>query len=115
MRLTQLFATAVLALVLAACANLGVQAPATFNQKVLAAHATVTAIANSATSLRAAGKLSDADRDNVVSTLRSAEAGIDLAVLTYKTSPQAGGDKLTATITVLTALQAYLATKGTTP
>ena len=51
----------------------------------------------------------------MVSTLRSAEAGIDLAVLTYKTNPQAGGDKLTATITVLTALQAYLATKGTTP
>ena len=42
--------------------------------------------------------------------LRSAEAGIDLAGADLqKTNPQAGGDRLTATI-VLTALQAYLAT-----
>jgi len=109
-----LYLALVLAFMLAACSNLGVQAPATFNQKVLAAHGTVTAIANTASTLRASGKLSDADRDNIVSTLRSAEAGIDLAVLTFKTNPQAGGDKLTATITVLTALQAYLATKGST-
>ena len=115
MKRINLYLALVLAVVLAACASLGVQAPATFNQKVLAAHATVTAIANSAGTLRATGKLSDADRDNVVSTLRSAEAGIDLAVTTYKANPPAGGDKLTATITVLTALQAYLATKGTTP
>lgn len=115
MKRLNLYFALVLAFVLAACTGLGVQSPATFNQKVLAAHSTVTAIANSASTLRAAGKLSDADRDNVVSTLRSAEAGIDLAVLTHKTNPQAGGDKLTATITVLTALQAYLATKGTTP
>ena len=113
MKRLNLYLALVLAFVLAACTSLGVQAPATFNQKVLAAHSTVTAIANSATSLRAAGKLCDADRYIVVSTLRSAEAGIDLAVLTYKTNPQAGGDKLTATITVLTALQTYLASKGT--
>ena len=113
MKRLNLYFALVLAFVLTACASLGVQAPATFNQKALAAHATVTAIANSAATLRTAGKLSDADRDNVVSTLRSAEAGIDMAVLTYKTNAQAGSDKLTATITVLTALQTYLATKGT--
>ena len=39
------------------------------------AHATVTAIANSAGTLRAAGKLSDADRDNVVSTLAQRRGG----------------------------------------
>lgn len=113
MKITRTLVLALLAFALVACASVGVQAPATFNQKVLAAHSTVTAIANSASTLRATGKLSDADRDNVVSTLRSAEAGIDLAVLTYKTNSQAGGDKLTATITVLTALQTYLASKGT--
>ncbi len=113
MKRLNLYFALVLAFVLAACANLGVQSPATFNQKVLAAHATVTAIANSASTLRAAGKLSDADRDNVVASLRSAEAGIDIATMTYKTNAQAGADKLAATITVLTALQTYLATKGT--
>ena len=75
----------------------------------------VMVIVNSVGMLCVVGKLSDVDCDNVVFMLCSVEAGIDLAVLIYKTNPQAGGDKLTATITVLTALQAYLATKGTTP
>ncbi|MEY4377694.1 MAG: hypothetical protein RJB26_2244, partial [Pseudomonadota bacterium] len=51
MKRLNLYFALVLAFVLAACANLGVQSPATFNQKVLAAHATVTAIANSASTL----------------------------------------------------------------
>lgn len=102
-----------LATLMIGCAGLGVSAPQTFNQKAVAAHVTVEGIAKTALSLRQAGKLSDADRDNVVATLRSAEAGIDLATMTAKTNPQAGADKLSATIAVLTALQTYLATKGT--
>jgi len=111
----KLFHTAavlLMAMAITACSSLGVSAPQTFNQKALAAHSTVTAIANSASALRAAGKLSDGDRDNIVATLRSAEAGIDMATLTAKTNPAAGADKLSASIAVLTALQTYLATKG---
>lgn len=97
---------------IAGCAQLGVQAPKTFNQKAVAAHATVEGIAKTALSLRQADKLSDADRTNIVATLRSAEQGIELATIVSKTDPAGGLTKLDASIAVLTALQAYLATKG---
>ena len=97
---------------LAGCAQLGVQAPQTFNQKAVAAHGTVEGIAKTALTLHQAGKLSESDRTNIVATLRSAEQGIDLATIVSKTDPAGGLTKLDASIAVLTALQAYLATKG---
>lgn len=100
------------ALLLAACAQLGVPEADTFNKKVFAGYNTVEGIAKTASDLRTAGKLSDGDRDNVVATARSAIQGLDLAKTLHASNPQAGNDKLTATITVLTALQAYLATRG---
>ena len=102
----------VCALVLCACAQLGVPAADTFNKRLLAGYHTVDAVANTASALRAAGKLSDADRDNVVNTGRTAVAGLDVARMLHATNPQAGEDRLTATIAVLTALQTYLATQG---
>lgn len=113
----RLLTLASLALVtlLIGCAQLGASAPQTFNQRILASYTTVEAVANSASYLRAVGKLSEADRDNVVSTARTAIAGIDVAAQVGKTDPVAGQAKLTATIAVLTALQSYLATKGATP
>jgi hypothetical protein len=98
-----------LALILAAaagCASIGVQAPSTPAQKVLAARATVTAVANSAIALRQAGKLSDADKASVVGSLKAAEQGIDIA-------DQTGDmDRLSASIAILSTLNTYLATKG---
>lgn len=107
-----LFLLAVALSILGACAQLGVQAPATFNQKAVAAHQTVEGVAKLSLTLYQAGKLSEADRTNIVATLRSAEQGIDLATLASKTNAQAGMTKLDASIAVLTALQTYLATKG---
>lgn len=100
-----------LAFTIAACAQLGVPAADTFNKKAVAAHNTVSGIAKAATTLRAAGKLSDADRDNIVATLRSAETGIDLATMVAKTDAPAGMTKLDTSIAVLAALQTYLLTK----
>ena len=97
---------------IAGCAQLGVQAPQTFNQKAVAAHGTVEGIAKTALTLYQSGKLSDSDRANVVSTLRSAEQGISLATIVSKTDPAGGLTKLDASIAVLTVLQTYLATKG---
>jgi type II secretory pathway component PulM len=111
MGLAKLAASCFLIFALAACAAFGTPAPQSFNQRLVAGYTTVEAVANTATQLRAAGKLSDADKDNVVSTSRTALAGLDLAAQVHKTNPAAGQDKLTATITVLTALQAYLLTK----
>lgn len=100
-----------LVILVAACAQLGVPAADTFNKRALAAYTTVEGINKTATSLKAAGKLSDSDRENIISTSRSAVAGIDLARQVHATNPQGGEDKLTAMIAVLTALQTYLATK----
>lgn len=111
-RLLRPFQWVFLALVLSACTQIGLSPPETFNQKALAATKVSQAIASTAISLRAAGKLSDADRDNIVATLRTAEQGIDLASISFKTDPAAGMTKLDASIAVLTALQAYLAAKG---
>lgn len=102
----------IVAALVIACAQLGVQTPTTFNQKAIAGHAAVEGIAKTALTLYQAGKLSDADRSNVVATLRSAESGIDLATQVAKTDPTGAGTKLDASIAVLTALQTYLATKG---
>lgn len=107
-----LLALATLVLVVQACASLGVSAPATFNQKAVAAHSTVEGVAKTATGLRLAGKLSDQDRDNVVASLRAAEQAIDIATLTAKADPAGGTAKLDAAIAALTALSTYLATKG---
>lgn len=107
-----LLAALVLATLMIACAQLGVDSPATFNQKAVAAHQTVEGIAKLSLTLHQAGKLSEADRTNIVSTLRTAEQGVDLATIAAKTDPAGGLSKLNASIAVLTALQAYLATKG---
>jgi hypothetical protein len=107
-----LWLCAVFAMLLSACTALGIQAPETFNQRLAVGYVTVEGVAKQAQALRASGKLSDADRANVVSTNASAIAALDLAKQMHATNPQAGTEKLTAAITVLNALSAYLATKG---
>lgn len=117
-RLALLFA----ACALAACAQLGLQAPDTFNKKIATGYATVQVVAESAKTAYVAGKLSEKDRTNVVSTTRAGVEGLDLAQTMYSavcpaTAPPgcaapAADAKLTATLAVLTALQAYLATQG---
>jgi len=82
-----------------------------FNAGYLAAQKTITAIANGALTLRAAGRLSDADRDNVVKVLTDAEAGLQLAKTLHTADPVAGMSKLDASVAILTALQNYLLTK----
>ena len=103
---------ALLMVLLSACSSMGALPADTFNKKLLAGYSTVEVLAKSAATLRAAGRLSDADRDNVVDTLRNATAGLDLAAQVGNADPAAGMTKLNATLSVLTALQAYLATKG---
>ena len=91
----------------------GVSRPAArdFNAGYLAAQKTITAIANGASTLRAAGRLSDADRDNVVKVLTDAESGLQLAKTLHTADPVAGMSKLDASVAILTALQNYLLTK----
>lgn len=100
-----------LLLLLAGCAALGLPTPATFNEKALAAYGTVQEIVKDGDTLLAAKKLSPDDAQNVLTQALNARNGIDIARSIYKSDSLAGTTKLTATITVLTALQSYLATK----
>lgn len=104
--------TALVILAIAACANLGMQQPDTFNKKVAVAYTTVTAVAESATTALKAGKLSTSDANNVVTTSKAALAAIDVAVAMSVSNPTGANDKLTSTLAILTALQAYLAAQG---
>lgn len=96
---------------LAGCAALGLSTPQTFNQKLLGGYSTVTEVRSDATVLVGAGKLSPDDAQNVQDQATNLRAGLDVARTVSKTDPTAAVGKLTATITALTALQAYLATK----
>jgi hypothetical protein len=114
MKLLQTLKTGIavmLATALVACAALGVPTADTFNKKLLGGYATVTTVAKTAGVLRTAGKLSDSDLENVVSTNRQAIAGLDIAAATAKTDLGAAQTKLTATLTILTALESYLASQ----
>lgn len=103
------------------CASVGIETD-TFNKRMLAGYATVQTIAEGTTAAYQAGKLGEKDRSNVVATGRAALEGMELARTVHDqqcpaTAPPtckspAADAKLTATLAVLTALQAYLATHG---
>lgn len=94
-----------------ACAQLGLPTPETMNEKIAAAQGSVTQVRTSATQLLQAGKISSSDATNVLTTTDAASEGIRVARVISEQNPAAAQSKLVATMTVLTALQAYLATK----
>jgi len=98
-------------LLLAGCASLGVPAPSTFNEKAAAALATVTGARQTTLTLLQAGKLTPDDAENVNAQADNLRQGIDIARQIHSTNTAAGDDRLTATITALTALNAYLGTR----
>lgn len=98
--------------ILAACAQLGVASPETFNEKALFALATVTEIRNGAGTLLGGGKISAAEAQTVQNQADNARQAIDLARATHSTDPAGADSRLAATITVLNGLRAYLATHG---
>jgi phage terminase large subunit-like protein len=108
------FYAAILVL-LTACATLGVSSPQTFNEKLAAGYSTVTASRDTTATLLTSGKLTAADAQNVQQQLDNARTGLDLARQVHATDPAAGDAKIDAVVTALTALQAYLSTKGGTP
>ena len=122
MRLFRALVATLVTAVIGACTAVGMAPADTFNKKVASAYALVNTVADSATAAYTAGKLSDADRTNVISTSSAAIAAIGVArrVRAEECPPTApatctsakADDKLTATLTVLTALQSYLATQG---
>lgn len=96
---------------LVACAQLGTPAPETLSQRIAVTVASVTAVRTSTTTLLTAKKLSVDDAENIQRQADNVIAGAQVARSLAGVDPTAADAKLQQTRAVLTALQAYLATK----
>lgn len=85
---------------LAACVT-----PQGFDERLASGYTTVSGIRDSAGIALDADKLSSKDGENVLAQTDTARSGLDIA---KDLGPQLGKDKLNTSITILTALDAYL-------
>lgn len=99
-------------LLLAACAQVGLPTPQTTNERIAAAQASVTQARATTTQLLEAKKITSADAANVLKQTDAAREGIDVARTISATDPGAATSKLQAAVAILSALQAYLASKS---
>ena len=99
---------------LTACSTINLNAPKSFNTSLQDGYTAITAAAQTATTLKAAGKISDADVGNLVTTLEQLKGGLDIARQIHATNPQAGADRLSAVVASLQALTLYLASRSAT-
>lgn len=95
-----------------ACAQLGLLSPQSFEEKLTAATASVTAARDLTAVLIGKEKIGSEDGQHILDQLRNARAGLDIARAMARTDPAAADAKLTTIRTGLVALQAYLAAKG---
>jgi hypothetical protein len=99
-------------LALTGCAALGVEKPQNFEERLAGGYATVSAIRASGQQLALAGKIGKADAQDIQAQADTARAALDITAQIHDTDPTAAENRLNATIIALTALQAYLASKG---
>lgn len=100
-----------LLLLAAGCASLGIPTPTSFNERLAAGYTTATAIVEGTRIVLAARKITPDDAQNILKQTDNLVSALDLVRVMNKTDPVAANTKLGATITALTALQAYLASK----
>lgn len=105
MKTVRHFTMALALLAMVACTTL---VPKTFNERLAAGYVTVTSVRQTTTTLLQGGKISSTDAQNVQKQADSVREGLDVARQLKLALPQAGEDKLTATLAVLTSLQTYL-------
>ena len=98
-------------LILAACASLGVPQADTFNKRVVVANGIVESTAKTIETLFVAGKLSKDEAQQANDRAKDLATGIDVARQVYPTDPAGADDRLTAAITALNALNAFLETR----
>ena len=96
----------------AGCAAIGLPTAETFNQKAAVVQGTITTVRQTATVLLNEKKITADDGQNVLVQTDTARAGLDIARSLSKSNPIAADSKLNSVRTVLTALQAYLASRS---
>jgi len=106
-------ASLVLVALLIGCAQMGLPQAKTFEDHVAVSISSVTQVRKVARILLQAGKIKRDDAANVQAQAEMAREAISIATALRDTDPAAAQTKLTAAITVLRALDAYLASKGT--
>lgn len=109
MKRVSYFLVLLAATVLVACAGFDPSPADTFNKKLAAGYTTVAAVAETATTLVKAGKLSSDDARKVHAALVQVVAALDAAEQLAATDLAAAGSRLEISIALLTNLQAYLA------
>lgn len=111
-RLIHLFAVIALSLgVLAGCAQLGVPAPETMPQRIAVGLSNVTQVRKAAVILLKADKISVRDAENIQAQADNAATALNIARVIAVDDPAGANAKVSSAIAVLTALDAYLATK----
>jgi hypothetical protein len=113
MRMHRLYCLPALLLLLSACAQLGLQSPQNFSDRLAAGYVTVTAARDTTATLLSSGKITAADAQNVQQQADNARSGLDIARQVHETNPAAGDDKLAAILTGLNALSRYLNSRKT--
>lgn len=96
---------------LCACAQLGLVTPQSFSERLAAGYTAATTVRSTTTALLEAKRISVADAANLQNGADNARAGLDIARDIHATEPGAAETRLTATITALSALSAYLETR----
>lgn len=105
-----LIVTIVLAIV-SGCQSLGVPSPSSFNQKLVIAYLSITSVRESTTVLLQSKVIPVNDARNIEAQADNARAALDIAQTVYATDPAGAQTKLDTTLTAITALQAYVASK----
>jgi hypothetical protein len=99
------------ALLLTACASLGVPTPQSFNEKEALAISTVTAARNTTLTLLTAGKITAQDAQNIQKQCDNSREAISVADTLHASDPTGGMSRLDVAVAGLTALQKYLNTR----
>ena len=102
-------------LLLAACAPIWVSTPQTFDERLVAGVATLSAVRTTTATLLSEGQISVEDAKNVQSQAEKARESIEAARALHATDPDAGNVRLTAVVTDLQGLQTYLNSRRPIP
>jgi len=93
---------------IAGCGVLGVQAPQTFNERALAATATVNTASQAVLTLLKAHKITPDESDRYTDRAEDAQQAINLARSVYAANPADAENRLEITIQLLQMLTAEL-------
>ena len=104
------YAIVLLAALLAACTQLGLQAPQTFSQKLAYGYSTLASVRTTAAHALDAKQITVADAKQVLDLSDQARALLDAAGMAQGTGDlSTAASKLALATTILTQLQTYLA------